>query len=327
MVEERKTAPISVIIPAYNAENFLRRALESIFQQTLAPQEIIVVDDGSTDNTGMIAKEYADRVRYIRQANAGVAAARNTGIRHARSEWIAFLDADDEWLADKLQLQHDALAHHADVIWSATAFFNIRGKKITSPSPKFSPKWFRKNQIIQDALVPLASGKPIWTGTVMIKRSALLEVNAFDSSFLVGEDLYLWTKLAVKYPRMIYLTQSLAKYHHDNTESLTTLNITKNLSRCHELSQQIIAFGESLDGSRKILLQRYAKRIIINRVEILLFSGNRPMARQTLKKSARINLNWQGTYLNLFTHLPLFCFNVLVRYPRAIWRRIQRLGN
>lgn len=102
---------ISVIIPAYNAAATLQRALDSVLAQTWPAHEIIVIDDGSTDATGEVVKTYADRVRYVRQGNAGPSAARNQGVAMASGEWIAFLDADDWYYPERL-------AQHAQMIAS-----------------------------------------------------------------------------------------------------------------------------------------------------------------------------------------------------------------
>ncbi|MDD4356928.1 MAG: glycosyltransferase family A protein [Smithellaceae bacterium] len=88
---------ISVVIPAYNGEPYLRRSIDSALAQTFRPMEIIVVDDGSTDGTAAVAKGYGDAIRNIRQKNGGVSAARNTGIKASQGDWVAFLDVDDEW--------------------------------------------------------------------------------------------------------------------------------------------------------------------------------------------------------------------------------------
>jgi glycosyltransferase involved in cell wall biosynthesis len=98
-------ADISVIVPVFNTERYLAEALESLFAQTLAPAEIIVVDDGSTDSTPTIARRYAGRIRYVRQENAGSSAARNHGLRLAQGAMITFLDADDRYLPTKLERQ------------------------------------------------------------------------------------------------------------------------------------------------------------------------------------------------------------------------------
>ncbi len=98
-------ADISVIVPVYNTERYLEEALSSLLAQTLRPAEIIVIDDGSTDGTPEIARAFGNLIRYVRQDNAGTSAARNHGLRLAQGEMITFLDADDRYLANKLELQ------------------------------------------------------------------------------------------------------------------------------------------------------------------------------------------------------------------------------
>lgn len=103
---------ISVIIPVFNGERYLGEAIESILAQTWPSSEIIVVDDGSTDGTSKVARQFGDRVKYQRHPHSGVAAARNHGLAAARCDWIAFLDADDVWAPDKLRLQAHYLSAH-----------------------------------------------------------------------------------------------------------------------------------------------------------------------------------------------------------------------
>jgi glycosyltransferase involved in cell wall biosynthesis len=107
---------ISVVIPTYNRNFCIGRAIASVLRQTCAATELIVVDDGSTDNTRDLIASYGSAVKYLFQPNAGVSAARNTGVRAARSDWIAFLDSDDEWLADKLRVQCTDLSNHPQAI-------------------------------------------------------------------------------------------------------------------------------------------------------------------------------------------------------------------
>ena len=101
---------ISAIIPTYNRASLVTRAIDSVLAQTRAVDEVIVVDDGSTDDTCAVVARYGTRVRYVHQKNAGLAASRNTGVREARSEWVAFLDDDDEWMPEKIEKEVKALA-------------------------------------------------------------------------------------------------------------------------------------------------------------------------------------------------------------------------
>lgn len=108
---------VSVIIPAYNCENFLSQAIDSVLQQTYENVELIVVDDGSRDNTATVAGKYENRLKYIHQQNGGVSKARNTGLRHATGEYVAFLDSDDVWDKMKLECQIHALEKNKDIDW------------------------------------------------------------------------------------------------------------------------------------------------------------------------------------------------------------------
>src|SRR5712664_3388839 len=103
------TVPVSVIIPTYNCARFVVEAIESVLAQTVVPTEIVVVDDGSVDDTQERLRSYHGRIRYFRQGNGGVSAARYRGMREAQQEFIAFLDADDVWHPRKLELQLDGL--------------------------------------------------------------------------------------------------------------------------------------------------------------------------------------------------------------------------
>src|SRR5208337_4579078 len=116
-------ASVSVVIPTYNRGELLIETIESILAQTAKPGEVIVVDDGSTDDTQERLARYADRVRYVRQPNQGVAAARNHGVREARGKWIAFIDSDDVWHPRKLECQLRVLADHPDLGILGTALF------------------------------------------------------------------------------------------------------------------------------------------------------------------------------------------------------------
>lgn len=165
---------VSVIIPVYNGGRYLRAALESVFAQTYRPFEVIVVDDGSVDDSGVIAQSFPE-VRYINQANQGVAAARNNGIEAARGEFLAFLDQDDLWTPEKLRLQMDQLLSHPDLGYTLTQqqFFLDPGATL--------PPWFRKEL--------LSTVHPGWVlGTLVVRRSVFEKVGSFATGYSAAND-------------------------------------------------------------------------------------------------------------------------------------------
>lgn len=128
---------VSVVVPAYNAAGFIRRAVESALRQSLPPTEIVVIDDGSADATAELARSYGPPVRCVIQANAGSSAARNRGIEEARCEWVGFLDADDEWFPSKLGRQAEILASHPGLVWCGCNKEEVgRGWAAAPPSPR-----------------------------------------------------------------------------------------------------------------------------------------------------------------------------------------------
>ena len=120
---------ISVVIPAFDSEATIARAIESVLAQTYKDYEIIVVDDGSKDGTGDAVRAFGDKVNYIYQENAGVSVARNTALAAAKGEWIAFLDADDQWLPDKLEKQMQLLERKKGLKWCSGIRYHCYGQQ------------------------------------------------------------------------------------------------------------------------------------------------------------------------------------------------------
>jgi glycosyltransferase involved in cell wall biosynthesis len=193
------TAEISVIIPAFNAESTITAAIHSVLQQTTLPLEIIVVDDGSTDQTATVVKQLSESslhvpVRLIRQPNSRTAAARNRGIEQSSGQWVAFLDADDYWETDKLTRQVETLQRHPEVTLLAGRYLNqFPGQ------PAELPVW-RDLGIFDRVLDPKETdafqiGTVMWTGTVLVKRTSL-GTHRFVSGLEPAEDRDLWIRLA-----------------------------------------------------------------------------------------------------------------------------------
>ena len=201
---------ISVIIPTYNRAGLLERALASVFSQTFAPAEVIVVDDGSTDHTEDLVRDKFPQVSYLRQPQKGVSRARNLGIRKAQGEWLSFLDSDDEWLPNKLELQRQALQYkpqyrlcHTDEIW-------IRRGKRVNPMKKHTK---RGGAIFQHCL-PRCVISP---SSVMVHRAVFDRVGHFDECLPACEDYDLWLRICARYDVLYVPEKLLVKYggHND----------------------------------------------------------------------------------------------------------------
>ena len=214
---------ISVVIPAYNSAAQLARALDSVLAQTRPAEEILVVDDGSTDATAAMVRGYGDRVRLIEQANAGAAAARNTGIRAARGTWIAFLDADDEWLPDRLALQTDILKRHPKLVWvsgnSISCSCSENRQAIDVPIDKMRELLAGK-VFVDDFFVGYLAGVRGTTDTKLIRREALIEAGLFDPSLKKAEDIDLWWRIAYRHPAVGFAAEPVAIYHLGTQQSL-----------------------------------------------------------------------------------------------------------
>lgn len=185
---------VSVIIPAYNSARFLPRALASVFAQTRNDYEIVVVDDGSTDNTPELAASYGNRIRYFRQENGGAASARNAGAGEARGELLAFLDADDEWMPDKLEAQVAFMDVHPGAAMSFTDMSHCEsGRKVhDSYLHERGYRHVSGGRIFRNLLCECF----IFTPTVIIRREAFLRAGLFDVSLRTCEDVDLWLRVA-----------------------------------------------------------------------------------------------------------------------------------
>ncbi len=182
---------ISVIITTFNRYRLLKRAVNSILNQTLVPNEIIIIDDGSMDETKNIQKDFKN-VKYFYQKNSGVSSARNHGIKAAKSEWIAFLDDDDEWCKDKLQTQATFHKKHKNIPISFTDEIWIRDEKRVKV-----PKKYQKNE--DDILQKCLKYCFLAPSSAMIKKDLFDEVGYFDENLEVCEDYDMWIKIALLY--------------------------------------------------------------------------------------------------------------------------------
>jgi glycosyltransferase involved in cell wall biosynthesis len=186
---------VSVIITTFNRAHFLREAINSVLSQTYQDFEVVVVDDGSTDDTRETIKSYTDpRVKYIYQKNQGAGAARNTGLQASEGRLIALLDADDIWLPEKLELQIKALALNprASVVYSDMYFFG--SKSSTTPETFFQwLKWPPPKGKVIDKMVVRSFGHP---STLMTRREVFDTIGLFDENLPYCDDYDMLIRLA-----------------------------------------------------------------------------------------------------------------------------------
>jgi len=255
-MRESKPPLVSIIIPAYNAEQYLSQSLESALNQSYQDLEVIVVDDGSTDKSVAIAQEYGSRVKLFQQRNLGAATARNCGVKLSKGQWIAFLDSDDIWAASKIERQLD---HCGDLSWSHSDWFFIGHNqdgtiKGSDRAPKFGG----------DVLSKLIVDNFIGTSTVMVRREVFLEVGGFDDSLRALQDWDLWLRIANHY-EIAYLPEPLVQYRV--RPSSTSRSPRKTKPYHMELIQRIFAregVGASMQHlKRRTLAQSYGVLSII----------------------------------------------------------------
>lgn len=182
---------ISVIIPAFNAEPYITKAIESCLQQTEPPHEIIVSDDRSTDRTAEVAERYSGRVRVVRlEKNCGIAVARNRAVQAATGDWLAFLDADDWFFPRKLELQRRCIQENpkAALVYS--------GHRVIHSDGSDGDDRFVRPAELQ---LELRYRCPFHVGSVILRRDALDEVGGFDPDLRRGEDWDLWLRIADRF--------------------------------------------------------------------------------------------------------------------------------
>jgi glycosyltransferase involved in cell wall biosynthesis len=243
MSEQKPT--VSVIIPTFNRAALLREALESVFVQSYTDYEVIVVDDGSTDETPQMIEEYGDRVRYLWQENRGAAEARNHGVSAARGEWVAFLDSDDMWHREKLACCLERPRHDpgAAVVFHPMVEIDDAGNRVRGRSKRAS------GGRILDSLFAHCF---VHTPTVVVRRRVLQEMGGFDTELAVCEDYQLWLRIAERYP--FHLVPRPLAYRRLHKKRLSKSIMHRNMVLRAEMLERF--YGES--SKRGVLNKRKA---------------------------------------------------------------------
>jgi glycosyltransferase involved in cell wall biosynthesis len=221
---------VSVVIPVYNGAQTIRRAIDSALGQSWKEREVIVVDDGSTDGTFALLEGYGNRIRAIHQSNCGVALARNAAIEQAKGDYVAFLDADDEWLPEKLEIQVGVLRSMPDV--------GVLGGG--SEWKKGGEGRFQVPASREVSLESLLFGNPLCTSTVVVRTSILRESSLRFWQELQGpEDWHLWIRLAGR--TRLWNDKRIVARHYLTEESISRRDCSGLLARYGQMYERLFS--------------------------------------------------------------------------------------
>lgn len=251
---------VSVIIPTYNRGAWVAEAVDSVLAQTHVSVEVIVVDDGSTDDTPAVLAGYGDRIRVIRQANAGVSAARNAGMAAARGEWIGFLDSDDTWLPEKLERQWADLAAYPEAVGHAVdvALCGTAGREMSLWDGRGMAEEFEKSPLRTRALDDVLQ-VAFYTQAVLLKREVVARVGGFKEGMQIHEDIDFLARVALAGAFVVnpYLGVKLRRVASE-ASSLSSIHQTRPVeshgNRCR-LYEGLVA-DERLTGGERAGMRR-----------------------------------------------------------------------
>ena len=272
-VQTEESERISVVMPLYNKEAEVERALRSIIEQSLTPGEIIVVDDGSTDGSRaiverIIAENPEAGIRLITQQNSGVSAARNRGIAEAKGEYIALLDADDAWLTGYLAEVCRLMEYYPDADAYSTAFDIVSGTKHVAASTPTTEGYI---DIAEEAL---QHRYPIIPSTATLRREAVLRAGGFPEGMRIGEDQWLWVKMVQQGAKFCFSPMSLVRY--SRTASNRSASIYRAEQSAHSIEELYTPAGDST-------LNEYIARIAIGKAITQSVRGGTEDARRAAK--------------------------------------------
>ena len=287
---------VSVVIPTYNCATFVRQAIDSVLQQDYRPMEILVVDDGSTDDTVKVLSEYGDRIRLLFQANGGPAAARNRAVREARGEYLAFVDGDDLWLPGHTRALVSYASAHAEckvvygdwLTWPANSDGSYTPLDLPAAAshPMADPAaggWLYGKLLFDSVIHIIAS---------LVHRSIYDAVGGFDEGLRTGSDYDFWLRVSCKFP-VVKLRTPVAVYRQNPASVTNTVRAENNPYRL--LKRAIDTYGLSDNAGNAVNAIEVQRRL----AELAFLHGHRHYWRGDLNiamDSFRQALDHQAWY-------------------------------
>jgi glycosyltransferase involved in cell wall biosynthesis len=291
----KTVAPVSAVMPAYNGERFIEQAIKSVFAQTLPVAEFFVVDDGSTDASAKIAERWG--VRVIRQSNGGLAAARNRCFREASQPWIAFIDADDIWEPEKIEIQLRIAESEPDIAL-VTCDFSVHdlARGITPSILKKDVGYSRQPKrrcadgSIIDRLDPCFNGIAdfLMPSFVMVRRDVIERTGLFDESLITAEDFDCFMRVLNEHKLGVAEAVLARRLEHETNLSRRLLDVTQS---CLAVTYKIIAHPESYPPAAVDLCREALPGQLRHAGARLVWNGDAQRGRDLLRESAKLQFN------------------------------------
>ena len=274
----------SVVIPLYNKANYIENTIRSVLDQTCDDYELIVVDDGSSDNSLALARKYeSDRVRVIAQANQGVSVARNTGIENARGSFIAFLDADDQWEPQYLETINALTEQYPESAIFVTAYAVDMGDGKIHYSTRLEPQ----TGCLPSYWLTLAKGYDfVWTSATVIRRDVLIEAGLFKPGEKIGQDLDMWARVARINPRVAYSNRIGVRYNRAaEANARTRVRVAWAGAFIRDLEEELVNPQRTAEEKASIQ-HKYDKKMTVF-IFTAILAGEKDRAKKALK-------DWKG---------------------------------
>lgn len=301
----------SVVIPLYNKAAYIFATVQSVLQQQYRDFELIVVDDGSTDHgIEKLAGIQDPRMKIIRQENQGVSVARNTGISAARSEFVAFLDADDMWCPDYLQQIEQLTEKYTQADIFVTAYNILMASDVIH----YSNEEDTDTSGVHNYWLSLKNGYDfVWTSATVIRRKAILDVGGFRPGERIGQDLDLWARVAQNNPVVAYTNKRCVNYNR-NAENNARTRVAVAYAKAFISDLKTELQNEKRTAEEKECIASKLKKKLIVYIFTLSLAGESSKARKTIRE----NKQFIGTVFSVM----LFGSSLL---PKAVNRWVYRM--
>jgi len=295
----------SIIIPTYNRAHIIGEALDSVLAQSCKDFEIIVVDDGSTDNTPEVLQPYLDRIRYLKKLNSGPAAARNRGITESHGEYIAFLDSDDRWYPNKLAQIERAIGAHPE----AGLFYS--DFRLVDEQRSYKRE-IHSRHIVGNGYHQLLLGGFFGTSTVVVKRECFDLCGLFYKDLYGPEDLDMWIRIAKQFP-IVHLPIVLVEYSFQSSGSV--------FANSRLLDDQRVVIKRALEADPHLSHSQHMQieaRLSYREGVTYLQHGNNVIAKKCFSKSIKL----APFFFRSYVYWVLLITRVVDQLPRTIKLRL-----